>query len=88
MALTGEVLWTPPSDVLETTEIGRYVRWLREERGLKFEGYDELWRWSVGDLEAFWRSVWDFYGVRAHTLPNGCSPRARCPAPAGSRARA
>ncbi|BBL79016.1 acetoacetyl-CoA synthetase [Rubrobacter xylanophilus] len=69
MALTGEVLWTPPSDVLETTEIGRYVRWLREERGLKFEGYDELWRWSVGDLEAFWRSVWDFYGVRAHTPP-------------------
>ena len=69
MALTGEVLWTPPPDVLETTEIGRYVRWLREERGLKFEGYDELWRWSVGDLEAFWRSVWDFYGVRAHTPP-------------------
>ncbi|WP_273847071.1 acetoacetate--CoA ligase [Rubrobacter calidifluminis] len=69
MALTGEVLWTPPPDVLETTEIGRYVRWLREERALKFEGYDELWRWSVGDLEAFWRSVWDFYGVRAHTPP-------------------
>lgn len=69
MALTGEVLWMPPPDVLKTTEIGRYVRWLREERGLKFEGYDELWRWSVGDLEAFWRSVWDFYGVRAHTPP-------------------
>ncbi|QYJ14803.1 Acetyl-coenzyme A synthetase [Rubrobacter xylanophilus DSM 9941] len=69
MALTGEVLWTPPPDVLETTEIGRYVRWLREERGLKFEGYDELWRWSVRDLEAFWRSVWDFYGVRAHIPP-------------------
>ncbi|MCL6437317.1 MAG: acetoacetate--CoA ligase [Rubrobacteraceae bacterium] len=59
----------PPPDVLKTTEIGRYVRWLREERALKFEGYDELWRWSVGDLEAFWRSVWDFYGVRAHTPP-------------------
>lgn len=69
MALTGEVLWMPPPDVLKTTEIGRYVRWLREERALKFEGYDELWRWSVGDLEAFWRSVWDFYGVRAHTPP-------------------
>lgn len=69
MALTGEVLWRPPPDVLETTEIGRYLRWLRENRTLGFEGYDELWRWSVGDLEAFWRSVWDFYGVRAHTPP-------------------
>ncbi len=69
MALTGEVLWRPPPDVLKTTEIGRYLRWLRENRALGFEGYDELWRWSVGDLEAFWRSVWDFYGVRAHTPP-------------------
>ncbi len=67
--MTGDVLWEPPPDVLETTEIGRYVLWLREARGLEFDGYDELWRWSVGDLEAFWGSIWDFYGVRAATPP-------------------
>lgn len=69
MALTGDVLWAPPADVLKTTEIGRYLRWLHETRGLKFDGYEELWRWSVGDLEAFWRSIWDFYSVRARTPP-------------------
>jgi len=62
----GDVLWTPPADVRATTEIGRYLDWLRDERGRDLAGYDELWRWSVGDLEGFWGSVWDFFGVKAH----------------------
>ncbi len=62
----GDVLWTPPADVRDTTEIGRYLNWLRDERGRYFADYDALWRWSVEDLEGFWGSVWDFFGVRAH----------------------
>jgi acetoacetyl-CoA synthetase len=63
----GDVLWTPPADVRETTEMGRYLNWLRDERGRDFAGYDELWRWSIEDLEGFWGSIWEFFGVRAHT---------------------
>ena len=63
----GEVLWTPPADARETTELGRYLEWLRETRGIEHSGYDELWRWSVDDLEGFWGSLWDFFEIRAHT---------------------
>ena len=63
----GEVIWAPPPDWRERFEMGRYVEWLRTERGLDFPGYDELWRWSVTDLEGFWASIWDYFGVRAHT---------------------
>jgi len=59
-----KVLWSPPADVRETTEAGRYLRWL-EARGHRFESYAELQRWSVSDLPAFWASIWDFFGVRA-----------------------
>jgi acetoacetyl-CoA synthetase len=59
----GRVLWTPPADVLERSRIGAYLRWLRAERGLDFAGYDALWRWSVDDLSAFWRSIWDYFGI-------------------------
>jgi acetoacetyl-CoA synthetase len=59
------VLWTPPPDVWETTEIGRYVTWLERERELSFGSYDELQRWSVDDLAGFWSSIWDFSGVKA-----------------------
>ena len=63
----GPVLWTPPEHARQTTQIGRYLRWLESARGLSFSGYDGLWKWSIGDLEAFWGSIRDFFGVRAHT---------------------
>ena len=63
----GQVLWAPPPDARERFVVGRFLEWLRRERGLDFPGYDELWQWSVTDLEAFWSSVWDYFGIRAHT---------------------
>jgi acetoacetyl-CoA synthetase len=62
----GPVLWTPPADALQTTEIGRYLTWLDDERGLSFHGYDRLWSWSVEDLDGFWSSIWDYFQIRAH----------------------
>jgi acetoacetyl-CoA synthetase len=59
------VLWTPPPDVRETTEIGRYLTWLEAERGLRFDDYETLWGWSVEDLDGFWSSIWDFFEVKA-----------------------
>jgi acetoacetyl-CoA synthetase len=64
---TGQVMWSPPADVRETTQMGRYLNWLRDERGRDLPGYDELLRWSLSDLEGFWGSLWDYFGVRAHT---------------------
>ncbi len=63
--MIGEILWTPPADLRDSTEIGRYLNWLRDECGHDFASYDELWRWSVSDLEQFWASIWEFFGLRA-----------------------
>jgi acetoacetyl-CoA synthetase len=60
----GDVLWTPPADLRESTEVGRFMNWLRDERGLEPAGYDELWEWSVGDLEGFWGSIAEFFEIR------------------------
>jgi acetoacetyl-CoA synthetase len=38
---------------------------VRQNRGVDVSGYDELWKWSVTDLEAFWTSVWEYFDVRA-----------------------
>ncbi len=59
------LLWEPPADLIEQARLTEYMQWLESERGLRFEGYEELWRWSVDDLEAFWGSIWDFFGVQA-----------------------
>ncbi|WP_319463069.1 acetoacetate--CoA ligase [Micromonospora sp. RTP1Z1] len=65
----GDVLWTPPADVRERSRIGDYLRWLAEHRGLEFADYDALWQWSVTDLAAFWRSIWEYFDVVAYTPP-------------------
>jgi acetoacetyl-CoA synthetase len=65
MAVT-EVMWTPPTDVRETTELGRFLDFVRDTRGRDLAGHDELFEWSIADLEGFWGSVWNFFRVRAH----------------------
>lgn len=59
-------LWTPSAERARAAGITRYRDWLEKERGLTFADYESLWRWSVTELEAFWRSIWDFTGVQAH----------------------
>jgi len=63
----GELLWEPSPERVERSTMTRYMRWLAAERGLEISGYDELWRWSVDELEDFWASIWEFFEVRAST---------------------
>ena len=58
-------LWQPTAEMLRDTEMARFMRWAGERRGRAFADYDELWRWSVDELEDFWASIWEFCGVRA-----------------------
>ena len=61
-----ELLWTPSRERVERSGFTRFTAWLEKGRGLRFESYEALWRWSVTELEAFWGSLWDFGGVIAH----------------------
>src|SRR3954451_1956393 len=67
--MRGEVLWTPPGDVRSRSRIGAFLDWLRTERSLAFDEYDDLWRWSVDDLDGFWTAVTEWSGVRWHDRP-------------------
>src|SRR3954452_7026657 len=51
------LLWEPPAELVERAVMTRYMR----ERG--FDDYASLWQWSVEDLDGFWASIWDFFGV-------------------------
>src|ERR1700744_276150 len=48
-------------------QIRVYQDWLQRNRGLWFDSYDALWRWSVTDLDAFWASVWEYGGMQSPT---------------------
>jgi len=63
----GTLLWEPSDEQKANANLTRYMGWLKDKRGLDFTSYDALWSWSVTDLEGFWASVWDFFGVKSHT---------------------
>jgi acetoacetyl-CoA synthetase len=61
--MTGATLWEPTAERRGRANITRYIDWLAATRGLRFDSYDELWRWSVRDLDGFWGSIWEFFDV-------------------------
>jgi acetoacetyl-CoA synthetase len=63
----GDIIHQPDPTVRHTSKIGRYMDWLAAERGLVFDTYTDLWQWSVDDVDAFWRSIWDYFGVVSAT---------------------
>jgi acetoacetyl-CoA synthetase len=64
-----EKLWEPSSEAVERSAMTTYARWLERERGVATKDYDELWRWSVTDLEGFWASIWDYFEVISSSRP-------------------
>jgi acetoacetyl-CoA synthetase len=59
-----EILWTPSPDRIEAATLTRYQRWLADAHGVRTDSYEQLWRWSVEELEGFWRSIVEFFDVR------------------------
>ena len=60
-------------------QIRLYQDWLRDQRGLHFDTYDAMWRWSTTDLSAFWQSVWDFFELQSPTPHRAVLAAARMP---------
>ncbi|MGH8774641.1 MAG: acetoacetate--CoA ligase [Jiangellaceae bacterium] len=65
-----ELLWAPDREQVARSQMGAFRAWIAAERGLEFAGYDELWRWSVAEPEAFWGAVAAFFDVAFHDHPS------------------
>ena len=61
----GTPLWVPSEELKENARVSDYMGWLKAEKDLSFTDYNELWEWSVTDLEGFWASIWEYCGIEA-----------------------
>ncbi|HEY2123550.1 MAG TPA: AMP-binding protein, partial [Chthoniobacterales bacterium] len=64
---TAEPLWRPHPEQIENSNLARFRAWLRENRSLDFDDSQSLYQWSVGDLEAFWSAISEYFDVRFTT---------------------
>ncbi|MGJ9459832.1 acetoacetate--CoA ligase [Oceanobacillus sp. CF4.6] len=58
------ILWQPSQEMQERSNLKKFMTWLREEKGLLFENYNELWEWSVDEKEDFWVAIWDYFEIK------------------------
>lgn len=63
----GDLLWTPSPEVVQGSNVVKYMDWLREQGIVDVGDYLSLWRWSVDNVEVFWASLWDYFDIISDT---------------------
>ncbi|WP_375481170.1 acetoacetate--CoA ligase [uncultured Jatrophihabitans sp.] len=69
MTNEGDLLWEPSTERIAGSRITAFGSWLAAQGGITTATYDELWDWSVADLDAFWSALARWYDVRWHRQP-------------------
>ncbi|KAG0239462.1 hypothetical protein BGW41_007644 [Actinomortierella wolfii] len=54
-------MWEP-SDI-ESKEMTKFRLFVNQKHNLSLANYNELWKWSVDDVENFWADVWEYTKV-------------------------
>lgn len=60
---TSKLLWQPGHAFKAHSNLSHFNNWLAENKGMHFENYDYLWRWSVDSPETFWNYLQEYFGL-------------------------
>ena len=60
-----EPLWRPSAERIETANLTVFMGQVEHDWGATCHDYAALYDFSIGEIEKFWCSVWDFCGVIA-----------------------
>jgi acetoacetyl-CoA synthetase len=58
-----DTLWSPTVARIENSALREYLNWSEEREGRPFPDHDAFWAWSVEDIDRFWLSIVDYFGV-------------------------
>lgn len=61
------ILWSPDPAYAATTSMADFTRWAAGDQGREFNEYNDLWRWSVEEIEEFWDAIVRYSGFPFHT---------------------
>jgi acetoacetyl-CoA synthetase len=73
-------VWTAPEGLRRACTMAGYLRWLSSRPGVDTgSAYMDVWRWSVTDVNEFWRTVWDYFHVSDEPAPSHVLAREAMP---------
>ncbi len=58
-------LWEPSAQRIKNSNMYRFMQSVNDIHGTTFTDYNELYQWSVENLEAFWAEIWRFAEIKA-----------------------
>ena len=64
-----EVLWTPSQERYANSTMAKFEHYLHNEFNLTFSNYNEMWNWSITELEVFWNAISQFFDLRFFEPP-------------------
>ena len=57
-------IWAPSEKRANSSNMSRYLRLVSQDTGLNIEDYNQLYGWSINNIEQFWASIWNLSEIR------------------------
>ncbi|MCX5881710.1 MAG: acetoacetate--CoA ligase [Deltaproteobacteria bacterium] len=61
----GKMLWKPSKEIIQQTNMFRFMNSVNERQGLQISQYSELYQWSIDHISDFWALLWEFVEIKA-----------------------
>ncbi|HCY77347.1 MAG TPA: acetoacetate--CoA ligase [Ignavibacteriales bacterium] len=61
-------IWFPSGERIKGSNLQQYLTFLKSHFSKDFNNYNELYNWSITQIEEFWRSIWEFSEI-IHSKP-------------------
>ena len=57
------LLWQPSISQVKKANISKFIKFINSEFGKSISGYNNLYDWSVTEIENFWDAIWKYSGI-------------------------
>ena len=64
------LLWKPSKEQIKNSNLIDFIKFVNIDYDMSFNTYDELYNWSVTEIEQFWEAIWKYSGLVHSKLHN------------------
>ena len=69
--MSDKFLWKASSERINDSSLYKFCQYLDNKKILPLvDNYQDLWRWSVQNLEDFWSTFWDYSNIKGYKGKN------------------
>lgn len=64
-----KLLWKPSEETIVSSNLTHYINWLNDKKLITSYNFNNIWQWSVDQIDSFWLSLWDYFNIQSDTKP-------------------